>query len=70
MRARSCSSSDAGMKSLASTPSGLVNIFNLMKTTDIRGDIRDIDSIPLDGVDAIIHLANIANDPELSLIQL
>jgi nucleoside-diphosphate-sugar epimerase len=29
----------------------------------IRGDIRDVDSIPLDNVDCIIHLASIANDP-------
>jgi len=28
-----------------------------------KGDVRDIDSIPLDGVDAIIHLSSIANDP-------
>ncbi len=31
--------------------------------TVIQGDIRDIDSIPMDTVDAVIHLANIANDP-------
>ena len=29
----------------------------------VKGDIRDIDSIPMDGVDTILHLANIANDP-------
>jgi nucleoside-diphosphate-sugar epimerase len=29
----------------------------------IQGDIRDIDAIPMEGIDAIIHLANIANDP-------
>ena len=29
----------------------------------IQADIRDIDKIPMDGVDTIIHLANIANDP-------
>jgi nucleoside-diphosphate-sugar epimerase len=29
----------------------------------IRGDIRDVDSISLDNVDCIIHLASIANDP-------
>ncbi len=29
----------------------------------IRGDIRNIDAIPMKGMDAIIHLANIANDP-------
>ncbi len=29
----------------------------------IRGDIRNIDAVPMAGIDAIIHLANIANDP-------
>jgi nucleoside-diphosphate-sugar epimerase len=29
----------------------------------VKGDVRDIDSIPLDGVDAIIHLSSVANDP-------
>ncbi len=29
----------------------------------IKGDVRDVKSIPLDGVDCIIHLASIANDP-------
>lgn len=29
----------------------------------VRGDVRDIDSIPLEGVDCIIHLSSIANDP-------
>jgi len=29
----------------------------------VRGDIRDIDTVPLDGVDCIIHLSSIANDP-------
>lgn len=29
----------------------------------VKGDIRNIDEIPLDGVDCIIHLASIANDP-------
>ena len=28
-----------------------------------KGDVRDIDSIYLDGVDCIIHLSSIANDP-------
>jgi nucleoside-diphosphate-sugar epimerase len=31
--------------------------------TVIKGDVRDIDSISLDGVDYIIHLSSIANDP-------
>lgn len=30
---------------------------------NIQGDVRDIDSIPLVGVDCIIHLSSIANDP-------
>jgi nucleoside-diphosphate-sugar epimerase len=29
----------------------------------IQADIRDIDRIPMKGVDAVIHLANISNDP-------
>jgi len=29
----------------------------------IKGDIRDIHSVPLQGVDCIIHLSSIANDP-------
>ncbi len=29
----------------------------------IQGDIRDISSIPMKNVDAVIHLANVANDP-------
>jgi nucleoside-diphosphate-sugar epimerase len=28
-----------------------------------KGDVRDVDSIPLDKVDCIIHLSSIANDP-------
>lgn len=31
--------------------------------TVIRGDVRDIESIPLDGVDCVIHLSSVANDP-------
>ncbi|WP_320675961.1 SDR family oxidoreductase [Prochlorococcus sp. MIT 1300] len=34
---------------------------------NIKADIRDVDSIPLKGVEAIIHLANIANDPAVEL---
>lgn len=29
----------------------------------VKGDVRDIDGVNLDGVDAIIHLSSIANDP-------
>lgn len=29
----------------------------------IKGDVRDIESVPLGGVDCIIHLSSIANDP-------
>jgi nucleoside-diphosphate-sugar epimerase len=31
--------------------------------TVIQGDVRHIDSIPLQGIEAIIHLSSIANDP-------
>jgi|UniRef100_UPI0040485382 nucleoside-diphosphate-sugar epimerase len=34
---------------------------------NIMGDIRDIDAIPLEGVEVILHLANIANDPAVEL---
>jgi nucleoside-diphosphate-sugar epimerase len=37
------------------------------KLTNLCLDIRDTDAIPLDGVEAIIHLANIANDPAVEL---
>src|SRR3954452_11773096 len=33
------------------------------KLTVVQGDVRDIDTIDLDGVDAIIHLSSVANDP-------
>jgi nucleoside-diphosphate-sugar epimerase len=29
----------------------------------VKGDVRHIDTVPLDGVDAIIHLSSVANDP-------
>lgn len=29
----------------------------------IQGDVRDVDSLPLEGIDAIIHLSSVANDP-------
>jgi len=31
--------------------------------TVVKGDVRDLDSIPLAGIDCIIHLSSIANDP-------
>lgn len=33
------------------------------RLTLVKADIRDIDDIPMDGIDAVIHLANVANDP-------
>jgi len=36
---------------------------NHEKLTVIKADIRDIDQVPMKGIDAIVHLANIANDP-------
>ena len=35
--------------------------------TKINEDIRNINSIPMNGIDSIIHLANIANDPAVEL---
>ena len=35
--------------------------------TNIKLDIRNTDKIPLNGVEGIIHLANIANDPAVEL---
>jgi len=29
----------------------------------VRADVRNMDDVPMDGVDAILHLANVANDP-------
>lgn len=37
------------------------------KLTNLQINILDTDAIPLDGVEAIIHLANIANDPAVEL---
>lgn len=37
------------------------------KLSNLRCDIRDTDNIPLDNVQAIVHLANIANDPAVEL---
>ncbi len=33
------------------------------KLTVVKGDVRDTDSMDLTGVDAIVHLASVANDP-------
>lgn len=33
------------------------------RLTIVKGDIREVDAVPMDGVESIIHLANIANDP-------
>ncbi|EFL52510.1 NAD-dependent epimerase/dehydratase [Solidesulfovibrio fructosivorans JJ]] len=33
------------------------------RLTAISGDTRDIDAVPMAGVDAVINLANVANDP-------
>lgn len=35
--------------------------------TVLKEDVRNIDAVPLDGIDAIVHLANIANDPGVEL---
>ena len=37
------------------------------RLTVLKQDVRDTDAIPLGGVEAIIHLANIANDPSVEL---
>jgi nucleoside-diphosphate-sugar epimerase len=37
------------------------------RLTVLKQDVRDVDSIPVKGVDAVIHLANIANDPGVEL---
>ena len=37
------------------------------KLTNLQLDIRDTNAIPLEGVEAVIHLANIANDPAVEL---
>jgi nucleoside-diphosphate-sugar epimerase len=34
---------------------------------NIKADIRDLDLIPMENVDVVIHLANIANDPAVDL---
>lgn len=35
--------------------------------TIIQGDVRDHESVPVEGIDVILHLANIANDPCVDL---
>ncbi|SVD51545.1 uncharacterized protein METZ01_LOCUS404399, partial [marine metagenome] len=35
--------------------------------TVLKQDVRNIDAVPLDGVEVVIHLANIANDPGVEL---
>ena len=40
---------------------------NHPQLTNLQLDIRNTDAIPLRGVDAVIHLANIANDPAVEL---
>lgn len=37
------------------------------RLTVVTADIRDTDAIPMDNVEAIIHLANLANDPSVEL---
>ena len=39
------------------------HLSNHPKLSITQGDIREVESIPMDGVEAIIHLANVANDP-------
>ena len=36
---------------------------NHKNLTVIKADVREIDQVPMKGIDAIIHLANISNDP-------
>ncbi|MRD55507.1 NAD-dependent epimerase/dehydratase family protein [Betaproteobacteria bacterium LSUCC0115] len=33
------------------------------KLTIVKGDVRQLDQVPLDGVDAVVHLSSVANDP-------
>jgi nucleoside-diphosphate-sugar epimerase len=35
--------------------------------TVVKGNIRNLESIPLDGIETVFHLANIANDPAVDL---
>ena len=45
------------------------NLKEHVSLNKIECDIREIDKIPMKGIDAIIHLANIANDPAVELNQ-
>ena len=38
-----------------------------MNLNCIKGDIRDLNLLSLDGFDTVIHLANVANDPAVDL---
>lgn len=35
--------------------------------TIVKGNVRNVDTIPLDGIETVFHLANIANDPAVDL---
>lgn len=35
--------------------------------TIVKGNVRNVDTIPLEGVETVFHLANIANDPAVDL---
>ena len=43
------------------------NLPNHPNLENIKLDIRDVENIPLDNVEVVIHLANIANDPAVEL---
>ena len=43
------------------------NLDNNKNLEKINCDIREIDKIPFKGIDSIIHLANVANDPAVEL---
>lgn len=38
------------------------------RLTNLKIDVRDIENIPLEDVESVIHLANIANDPAVELM--
>lgn len=35
----------------------------------VQADVRDVDALPWDGIEVVVHLANIANDPGVELNQ-